>query len=462
MRSEIAVIGGGPGGYAAALRAAQKGIETIIIEKDTLGGTCLNVGCIPTKSLLASTGVVNEINKWKGQGIKIGNIDFELNKLMDRKNKIVNQLVKGVTSLIKSNENIKLIRGKAKIVNKDEILIKKSNGENITIKSNNIIIATGSEPIEISNFSFNNKYIWDNTDALSIKKIPDDLLIVGAGVVGVEFANIYNNLGSNVTIIEKMDGLLPNEEKIAGNHLKEIFNRKGIDIFLDSEVQDYEEVDGKMRIKFSKGNVFKNITVDKLLIAVGRRPVLKNIGLDEVDINYSKKGIDVNNRMETNIDNIYAVGDVNGNYQLAHVAFQEAIVAVDNALGGDQEINYTCVPRCIYTQPEIAAVGLTEKQAIKKYGDNIKVGSFPYNANGRALSEKEDGLVKTIVETEYNQIVGMLIIGSHATELIGQGTIAIRLESTVETLEDIIFPHPTLSEMIKESVLDSLDRAVHI
>lgn len=462
MRADITVIGGGPGGYVAALRAAQKRVDTVIIEKDQIGGTCLTVGCIPTKSLLESTGIVNEIDKWNGKGIKINNIEFELNKLMNRKDKIVKKLVRGVSSLIKKNENINLIRGKAEIIDKETVRVKELNGDIKDIKSEKVIIATGSKPIEISQMPFLKEYIWDNKDALSTDKIPKDLLIVGGGVIGVEFANIFNNLGSNVTIIEKADRLLPDEEKVASNYLKDVFNQRGINIHLSSEVTEYKETDQKVEIEFLKQNNIKKIKVDKILIAVGRRPVLENIGLRNVGIDYNKRGIIVNNRMETNRDNVYAVGDVNGNYRLAHVAFQEAIIAVDNVLGGDKEINYKYVPRCIYTQPEIAAVGLTEKEAKREYGDKISIGTFPYSANGRALSEKEEGIVKTIIETNYNQIVGMLIIGSHATELIGQVTIAMNLESTMETIDEIIFPHPTFSEMIKESVLDSLDMAVHI
>ncbi len=462
MRADITVIGGGPGGYVAALRAAQKGTQTVIVEKDKLGGTCLNVGCIPTKSLLASTGIVNEIEKWKGNGIKVDKVEFELDKIMNRKDKIVNKLVNGVASLIKNNDNITLIKGEAKIESNNKISVIKTKGEHKIIKTENIIIATGSQPIELPNFPYKNENIMDNTDALSIDEIPEKILIVGGGVIGAEFANIFNNLGSKVTIIEKLKRLVSYEEKIAGNHLKDVFKKRNIDIHLNSEVIGYEEVDNKFEVKFRKNNNEMKIVVDKILIAVGRKPIIKDVGLDKAGVNYNKRRIKVNNRMETNIDNIYAVGDANGNYQLAHVAFQEGIIAVDNALGGDKEINYNNVPRCIYTDPEIAAVGLTEEEAREKYGEDIKIGTFPYSLNGKALSDKEDGIVKTIVETEYNQLVGMLIIGAHATELIGQGTIAMSLESTVETIDDIILPHPTLSEMIKESVLDSIDMAIHI
>jgi dihydrolipoamide dehydrogenase len=462
MRADITVIGGGPGGYVAALRAAQKGARTVIIEKDKLGGTCLNVGCIPTKSLLASTGIVNEIEKWNGKGIKVGKVEFELDKLMKRKDKIVNKLVNGVASLIENNNNITLIKGKAKIDSNNKISVLKTDGEQKIINTDNIIIATGSQPIELPNFPYKNENIMDNTDALSIDKIPKEILIVGGGVIGAEFANIFNNLGSKVTIIEKLTRLVSSEEEIAGNNLKDVFEKRNIDIHLNSEVLEYEEVDNKLEVKFRKNNDEMKIEVDKILIAVGRKPIVKEVGLDKTGVNYNKKRIKVNNRMETNIDSIYAVGDVNGNYQLAHVAFQEGIIAVDNALGGDKELNYNNVPRCIYTDPEIAAVGLTEEEAREKYDEKIKIGTFPFSLNGKALSDKEDGIVKTIVETEYNQLVGMLIIGAHATELIGQGTIALSLESTVETIDDIILPHPTLSEMIKESVLDSIDMAVHI
>ncbi len=462
MTADITIIGGGPGGYVSALRAAQKGAETVIIEKDKLGGTCLNVGCIPTKSLLASTGIANEIKKWNGQGINVGKIEFEIDKLMKRKNRIVNKLVGGVNSLLSKNKNIRFIKGKGELVDKNKVQVVKKDENKEVIESENIILATGSKPIEIPSFPFSHDLIMDNKDALEINQIPENILIVGGGVIGVEFANIYNNLGCQVTIVEKMNRLIPTEETEVGDYLKEAFEKQGINILLNSEVNDWNELDNQLEVSYTHENENKILTVDKVMIAVGRSPLLEEINLDKIGIEYDRSSIRVNNRMETNIDGIYAVGDLNGNYQLAHVAFQEGITAVDNALSDDKEIDYNNVPRCVYTDPEIAAVGLTEKEATQKYGDKIKIGQFPYNFNGKALSGKDEGFVKTIVETEYNQLVGMLIVGSHATELIGQGTIAMALESTVETIDDIIFPHPTLSEMIKESTLNSLDMALHI
>ncbi|MCF8000760.1 MAG: dihydrolipoyl dehydrogenase [Halanaerobiales bacterium] len=462
MTADITIIGGGPGGYVSALRAAQNGAETVIIEKNKLGGTCLNVGCIPTKALLASTGIANEIKKWNNHGIKIGEVEFEIDKLMQHKNKIVNKLVGGVNSLLNNHENIRLIEGKAELVDKNKVQVTKSDGNNEIIESENIILATGSKPIEIPGFPFSHDLIMDNKDALEIEEIPENILIVGGGVIGVEFANIYNNLGSQVTIIEKMNKLIPTEETVVGDYLKEAFEEEGINVLLNSEVNNWQELDNQLEVSYTQDNENKILTIDKVMIAVGRSPLLEEINLDKIGIEYDRSSIKVNNRMETNIDGIYAVGDLNGNYQLAHVAFQEGITAVDNALGDDKEIDYNNVPRCIYTDPEIAAVGLTEQEANKKYDGNITIGHFPYDFNGKALSGKDNGFVKTIVETEYDQLVGMLIVGSHATELIGQGTFAMTLEGTVETIDDIIFPHPTLSEMIKESTLNSLDMALHI
>lgn len=462
MKADVTVIGGGPGGYVAAIRAAQKGAKTVLVEKKHLGGTCLNVGCIPTKALLGAVDIVDEIEKWRGSGLKLEEKP-ELNfpQIMKRKEMIVNKLVGGVASLLSQN-NVEYFEGHGVLEDPRTVKVKMDDGNNEIINSDKIILATGSEPIELPSFSFSSQGILDSSQALSLAEIPESMLIIGGGVIGVEFASIFNGLGTDVTVLEIMDRLIPGEDKDASLSLSEELQKKGIDVINGARAESWNRKNDMLNVTYSKDSEKNDILVEKVLVAVGRKPVLSDVGLDKIGIEYTDKGVKVNSRLRTNQDNIYAVGDLIGNYQLAHVAFQEGMVAVDNALGADKEVNYEAVPRCIYTRPEVAAVGLTEDKAREKYGDKLKIGKFPYNFNGKALSEKEEkGFVKVMVEPEYKQLVGCVMTGSHATELINQANIALSLESTVETIDDIIFPHPTISEVLKEGVLDALDMAIH-
>ncbi len=459
MKVDLTVIGGGPGGYVAAIRAAQRGLKTILIEKNKLGGTCLNVGCIPTKAILESISIIDEIEKWDGSILNVDKYSLNYSEVMKHKTEVVSKLVGGVDSLLASN-GVEVIQGTGKIINRNTIKIY-NNDSNREIKTDKILIATGSQPIELPGFSYDNPGIIDNTGALSLDEVPEELLIIGGGVIGSEFANIFNSLGSKVTIIEMMDRLIPEEDKKASTILKDSFELAGINVITNAKADSWENIGDKYKVTYSKNKQTSTINADKILVSIGRKPVLSELGLENAGVKYNKKGIIVNSRLRTESENIYAVGDVIGNYQLAHVAFQEGMVAVDNILGKDKQVNYGAVPSCIYTHPEIASVGLNEEKAREKYGDNIKIGEFQYSHNGKALSEKEEGVVKVIVESEYNEIVGALIVGAHATELINQFNILKIFESTIETVDDIIFPHPTITESIKEAALDSLDIAIH-
>ncbi len=459
MNVDLTVIGGGPGGYVAAIRAAQRGLKTILIEKNKLGGTCLNVGCIPTKAILESISIIDEIEKWDGSILNVDKYSLNYSEVMKHKTEVVSKLVGGVGSLLASN-GVEVIQGTGKIINRNTIKIY-NNDSSREIKTDKILIATGSQPIELPGFSYDNSGIIDNTGALSLEEVPEELLIIGGGVIGSEFANIFNSLGSKVTIIEMRDRLIPEEDKKASTILKDSFELAGINVITNAKADSWEMVGDKYKVTYSENKQTTTINADKILVSIGRKPVLSELGLESAGVKYNKKGIIVNSRLRTESENIYAVGDVIGNYQLAHVAFQEGMVAVDNILGKDKQVNYGAIPSCIYTHPEIASVGLNEEKAREKYGDNIKIGEFQYSHNGKALSEKEEGVVKVIVESEYNEIVGALIVGAHATELINQFNILKIFESTIETVDDIIFPHPTITESIKEAALDSLDIAIH-
>lgn len=461
MDYDLIIIGGGPGGYVAAIRAAQRGLEVALIEKNKLGGTCLNVGCIPTKSFIESVSVIDEIEKRKGSILNI-NSSYSLNydSIMAEKNKIVNKLTSGVESLL-INQGVKIFKGIGSFISDNSIEIKMDK-EIKKITGSKIILATGSQPMILPGFNFESEKIINSTEALNLKEVPQDLLIIGGGVIGVEFANIFCNLNSNVSILEMEENLLPNEDKEASEALLNSFKSKGINVFTKAKANNWEKNNTRARVSFEHDNTEKIIDVDKVLVSIGREPVMGNIGLDNLGLKYNDNGVEVNQYLKTSKDHIYAVGDLIGNYKYAHVAFQEGIVAAENLLGSNKKVNYRNVPRCIYTRPEIAGVGLTESEGRKKFGNNLKVGKYPYSFNGKALSEKEDGFVKVIVEPEYNQIVGGVIFGAHATELISQLTIITSLDLTVETFDDIIIPHPTISEALKESVLGAIEMAIHM
>lgn len=461
MHTDITVIGAGPGGYVAAIRAAQKGTKTILIEKNTPGGTCLNVGCIPTKALLESAEILHKIADWEGYGLIVKDAEIDYKQVLKRKKEIVNRLVSGVEYLIKKNK-ITLIHGEATLQTNKKIKVKCSDGTEKLIESEQIILATGSKPIEISQFPFKEPAIIDSTEALDLSEPPKELLIIGGGVIGVEFANIFNAFGSKVTIVEMTDSLIPGEDKEAGVLLTQELKDRGIAIYTNACAANYEKVNSKINVIVDASDGQKKLSVDKVLVAVGRTPVIEGLGLEQVGVNFDSKGVKVNSRMETNISGIYAIGDLIGNYQLAHVASQEGIIAVDNALGADLEMEYSAIPRCIYTNPEIAAVGMTEEEARNIYGDALKVGRFPLSYNGKALIEGvQEGFIKVLVEPKYLQPIGCIIVGPHAPEMISQGTLALALECTVEALDEIIFPHPTISEAFKEAVLDAIKLAIH-
>ncbi len=457
--SILVVIGGGPAGYVAAITAAQNGKEVILIDEANLGGTCLNVGCMPTKSLLESAEVHDIVRKANHYGITLnnGSISIDWKQLQARKSQIVTQLVQGIQYLMKKNK-IKVIQGKAKFETDHRVRVTNGNKEDV-VDGDQFIIAAGSEPAELPFAPFDGKWILNSSHAMSLENIPKSLLIVGGGVIGCEFASIYSRFGTKVTIVEMAPQLLPGEDKDIAQILKEKLESDGVEIFTGAALKGLNNY--KKQASFEYKGSIQEANPEYVLVSVGRKPRAQGLDLEKAGVQFSNKGISVNEHMQTNRSHIYAAGDVIGGIQLAHVAFHEGTTAALHASGEDVKVNYHAVPRCIYTAPEIASVGLNEKDAIEKYGD-IKIGEFPFTANGKALIIGEQtGKVKVIVEPKYQEIIGISIIGPRATELIGQGTVMIHTEVTADIMRDYIAAHPTLSEAIHEALLQAIGHAVH-
>ncbi|MGH1283939.1 dihydrolipoyl dehydrogenase [Bacillus toyonensis] len=458
--NKLVVIGGGPAGYVAAITAAQTGKDVTLIDEADLGGTCLNVGCMPTKSLLESAEVYNIVHHAQRFGVLVDkqSISIDWNQIQTRKSQIVVQLVQGIQYLMKKNK-IKVIKGKGKFETDHRLRVTQRNKEAI-VDGEQFIIAAGSEPTELPFAPFDGEWILNSSHAMSLENIPASLLIVGGGVIGCEFASIYSRLGTKVTIVEMAPQLLPGEDKDIASILREKLENDGVEIFTGAALKGLNNY--KKQASFEYEGSMHEVTPEFVLVSVGRKPRVQDLGLEKAGVQFSNKGITVNEHMQTNVSHIYATGDVIGGIQLAHVAFHEGTTAALHASGEDVKVNYHAVPRCIYTAPEIASVGLTEKVAREKYSD-ILIGEFPFTANGKALILGEQmGKVKVIVEPKYQEIVGISIIGPRATELIGQGTVMIHTEVTADIMRDYIAAHPTLSEVIHEALLQAVGHAVHV
>lgn len=460
QRTDVAIIGGGPAGYAAAIRAAQLGGEVILVEKENLGGVCLNVGCIPTKAVIRSCELISLTREGKEFGLQIPEVQINLDALRRRKERIVKRHVGGVNFLLKKN-NVKLIKGEGKLLDSHSVEVQGEEEHQVEAKS--IIIANGSANSTLPLEGVNKDAIWTSTEALQISEVPENILIIGAGPIGVEFAHIYHTLGSKVTLVEMLSHIVPQEDVELSEKLKEIMKKRGIEIFTQSTLDSIKKQGESYQGIIKKEGETREVLFDKVLISIGRKPNSENLGLEKAGVEIDEKGwVKVNSRMQTSVPHVYAVGDTVGGYQLAHVAYMEGEIAAENAMGGESHMRYRAVPRFVASTPELAAVGLTEEQA-EKEGHRTKTGKFPFTGNGKAsiLGERE-GMVKVVCDAETQEILGIHILGAQATELILEGTFAINLESTAQEIIETIHPHPTLGETIREAALDVEDRTLHI
>ncbi|MGZ4258013.1 MAG: dihydrolipoyl dehydrogenase [Gaiellaceae bacterium] len=456
MDCDVAVLGGGPGGYTAAIRAAQLGAKAVCIEKEPeLGGTCLRVGCIPTKAWVQTAFFLKEAEEsFAKLGIKISEPTLDFATANEWKAAVVKQMTTGVASLFKAN-GVEWVKGTGRFTGPNTIAVE--GGEDVNFKQ--AVVATGSYPLRPPIDGLDSPRCVDSTGLLAQTEVPKRLVVLGGGIIGCEFASIFRRFGSEVTIIEMLPQLIPQEDADAAKELAKQFKKRGITLHLETSADKVEDTGSGLVVHHGG----ETTEADLMLVATGRGPTVENLGLEEIGVELDKrKGIAADEHRRTTVPHIYAVGDCAGYWQLAHTAFREGEVAAENAMGHDAIVDNRGVPRPIYTDPEIAGVGLTEAEAREQHGDDVSVGVFPWVANARAVMQDETvGWVKSIHETRYGELLGLVMVGPHVTDLIEAGTVALDAEATVETVADGMAAHPTLSEAIKEAGLLALGRAIH-
>jgi dihydrolipoamide dehydrogenase len=463
-RFDLIIIGSGPGGYVAAIRAAQLGMTVACVEAEKLGGVCLNIGCIPTKALLTSALLVNEMKGGEKHGITADGLNFDFGPAQKRSRAVADQLNKGIGHLFKKNK-VKPLVGHGRLKGRGKVEVEDRKGAKTVYEADHVIIATGSRPRDLPVLKIDEDRIWSSTGALMAEEAPESLFIVGAGAIGMEFADIYEAYGSKVTIVEALDRVLPLEDAEVSKFMHRTFKKRGMDIHTSARFEKAEVQKDGVLVSFSDGKgKTHEVKVDRVLSAVGRVPNSEDLGLETAGVKKDDRGfLVIDDQQRTNVAGIYALGDVAGRQLLAHKASHEGIVCVEHILGqGHGPVDYGNIPNCTYCHPEVASVGLTEEQA-KEQGHDFEVGKFPWVGIGRAVAAGHtDGFIKVIRDKKYSEILGAHIVGPHATELIAEFVVGRHLESTVEELERAIHPHPTLSEGVAEAALASLGRAIHI
>lgn len=459
---DVIVIGSGPGGYVTAIRASQLGFNTAIVEKESLGGVCLNWGCIPTKALLKSAEVYNYLKKSEDYGISAENVSSDFDKVINRSRSVADTMSKGVNFLMKKNK-ITVIKGYATI-NSDKTITIQDKKDSFIISGSHVIIATGARSREINSLVQNGKNIIGYREAMTLEKQPKDLIIVGSGAIGVEFAYFYNSLGTNVTLVEYLPKIAPLEDDDISKELQKILKKQGVKIMTSSELIESEATKDKVDVKIKDPNgEIINMTADIVLSAVGIKSNIEGLGLENLEIKTEKDKILVDDFYKTNVDGFYAIGDVVNGPALAHVASAEGITCIEKIKGMSvNPLDYGNIPGCTYCKPEIASVGLTEKQAIEN-GYDIKVGKFPFTASGKAQSSgNSEGFVKVIFDSKYGEWLGCHMIGSNVTEMISEAVVGRKLETTGHEILKAVHPHPTLSEAVMEAVADAYDEVIHL
>lgn len=459
---DVVVIGGGPGGYVAAIRAGQYGLKTALIEKDALGGTCLNRGCIPTKAMLHTGEVLHEIRRAARLGIEIGEPEVNLDTLYGFKDKMVKKLVGGVKSLLKGS-NVDVFKGLAAFVDPHTLEVRDAHGKSTQrLKAKHIIIATGSRPAVPPIPGLDGVDYWTSTTLLEENRsLPDSMIIIGGGVIGTECATILNDLGVKVTILEMMDQLLPQMDSEAAELLRKSLKKDGVEIHTGVKVTSVSTEDGLTQCLIETAEGSRTVESAELMLAVGRGPVIEIPGIENLPVKTGPRGIEVNRNLQTAVPNIYAIGDVNGNWQLAHAASAEGLAAVDHIAGKRNYTNSNIVPSCIYTRPEIASVGMTAVQA-KESGYPVAEGYFPIASNSKSMIMGEtSGFVKVISDEKTGELLGAQIVAPRATDMIGEMTVALSAEVTVEEIGAAIHPHPTVSEALMEALHDIEGLAIH-
>ena len=461
---DIVIVGAGPAGYIAAIRAGQLGYKTLCVEDQFLGGVCLNIGCIPTKALLESAAMISRVGHLKDFGVEVGEVRTNLSQAVKRSRQISERLSKGVGFLFKKNK-VAHTDGRGKLLGAGKVEITGKDGKKQTVTGKHVIIATGSRPRDLPFLKIDHERVWDSTDAMLAEKPPATLAIVGAGAIGCEFADVYAAFGTKVTIIEALDRILPLEDKDCSAVVEKSYKKRGMDVFTGARLEkaDVGKNGVTLTFKTAKGEQ-KQLKVDRVLSAIGRAPNVEDIGLEKVGVELTDgRFVKVDRRMKTNVEGVYAIGDVAGPPLLAHKGSHEGVACIEGIHGDEHAgIDYENIPNCTYCHPEVASVGLTEEQAREK-GYDIQVGTFPWVANGRALTAGEtDGFVKIIRDKKYSEVLGAHIVGPHATELIAEFVVGRHLETTVEEMDRAIHPHPTLSEAVADAALAALGHPLNI
>ncbi len=455
---DLAIIGAGPGGYVAAIRAGQLGLKTAVVERDTLGGVCLNWGCIPSKALLRNAEIVELFRNAEEFGVSLENLRVDFGKAIDRSRKVVTILTRGVAALLKKNK-VEHIKGEARFLDAGTLHV---SPEGRTLTATNIIIATGARPGSIPILEIDGQRVITSREALELRELPRRVVIVGGGAIGVEFAYLYNAYGVEVTIVEMLSRLLPNEDEDVSSQLERAFSRQGIKFITGTQVKAATMTEDGLRLEI-EGKEVATLEAERVLVAVGVQPNTQNLGLEEIGVELDRGFVKVDTSMATNVSGVYAIGDVTGIILLAHVAQAQGILAVERMAGLESpDLNYENMPRATYCNPQVASFGLTESQA-KERGYDVKIGKFPFQASGkaRAIAETE-GMVKVVADNSYGDLLGVHMIGPDVTEMLGEASLARLLEGTTHELGWLVHAHPTLSEALKEAALDADGQAIHI
>lgn len=460
IRSDIAVIGAGPGGYVAALRAAQLGAKVVLVEKDRVGGVCLNWGCIPTKTLLRTAEVFNLARNASRYGVQVADVALDWPAAQKRKDRVVQRLTGGV-SLLLDRAGVQLVAGTAHFASRQTLEVVGADGAE-KIEAAHFVIATGSRPTTLPIPGLEGTGVLTSDNAVAMEALPVRMLIIGAGPVGVEFATLFRACGVEITLVEMLPRVLPTLDSDLSAEVERALKKMRVKLYTSSKVTQAEVIDGSYVMTVDRGADEVTTEVDSVLLAAGRSPNLEELNLGAVGVRVGKKGLEVDEHMRTNVAHVFGVGDVTGGSLLAHVAMYEAVVAVESALGHELKMNYNAVPSCIFSWPEVATVGLTEVEAAER-GYDVQVGRFPFRANGKALALGEhEGWAKVVAESKYGQVLGVHIVGPHASDLIQEATMALTLEATLDELEATMHPHPTLTEVLAEATLSAMGRPLHI
>ena len=456
---DVVVIGAGPGGYVSAIRCGQLGLKTAIVEKEALGGVCLNWGCIPSKALLKNAEVVSYFHRSEEFGLSFDNFHADYTSAVDRSRSVVDRNVRGVAYLLRKN-NVDHIIGEGRLSGNGVVSI---GDDGTCLQAKNIIIATGSTPRSIPSLPIDGDKIISSRESIILKDLPSSMVIVGGGAIGVEFAYLYHTYGVSVTIVELMSSLVPTEDSEVSQQLERSFERRGITVMTGTGVTGVNDEGGELAVTVEKDGVKESISCGKVLSAIGVQPNSENLGLDDVGVEIDRGFINVGDNMETNIPGVYAIGDVTGKMALAHVASAQGLAAAEHIAGLEtQPLDYTLMPRATYCQPQIASFGLTEQQAMEQ-GFEVNVGRFNVQANGKALAMGEtEGMIKLVVDAKYGELLGGHMIGPEVTELLGELALTKLLEGTSTEVGWAVHPHPTISEMLKEAALDAQGKALHM